>query len=257
MPEANDFTSDPIPTFVEEVTGTPTGQQYIATPIAKPVAAAPTPTATNTDSGPAQAAAPAVPPRGEDADNIPQSGSLFGQQSQTQENNSTEGDALEGTKTLEHGHRVIEPLEHSNIGHTLPPMPTKDTQSLTELEVAVGSAHASTPQQAPDIDNYTGTTSQAGSIIEPEAPGPVIPPPTVEAPVVVTPVEAPAVPPTPPPPTVAPVVSKLDPLPQQTPGIINPSTAPPVPPPFVPSSTQPQFFEADGSKGNPFLNPKD
>ena len=125
------------------------------------------------------------------------------------------------------------------------PQATPDSQTLTDIEKAVGSEHVQSqdvaqPQAAPNVEDFLGTTrATPDPVAEPEV--------AQENPVTETPAEekkqeeAPAV---------------EIPAPEPAPQVINPTDPPAVPPPLMPqSSAQPQFYEADGTNSNPFLNP--
>lgn len=137
---------------------------------------------------------------------------------------------------------VAEPLTPSYVSDQ-PVVPAQD-QTLTDLEKAVESAHAqATPEvdAQPSVEDFLGTTRP---IAEPDEEKPAEPERTpAEQP---KPEEEKKEPPKPP----------VEPFSQPAPQVINPNAPPAVPPPLMPQAgSQPQFYEADGSNNNPFLNP--
>ncbi len=136
-----------------------------------------------------------------------------------------------------HKQRVIEPLSPEE---TVEP-PTRDDsqQTLTDIEKSVDSPHVS-PDATANVDDFLGS-SRAAPVIEPvvsEIPAPAAPVEEVK------------------PETPTPPVEDVVQVPEPTPQVVNPSSPPSVPPPLMPQApTQPQFFDADGSNNNPFLNP--
>ncbi len=128
--------------------------------------------------------------------------------------------------------------------------PQQPEQTLEDIEKAVASSHALAEEDKtatePSVDDFLGTTRAMPTPTEEkqeEASAPALP---TEP----TPEEKPEEKKEEPPKTTEPVS-------QPAPQVFNPNTPPAVPPPLMPqANSQPQFFEADGTNSNPFLNPK-
>lgn len=169
----------------------------------------------------------------------------------------------------EHGKKVIEPLpaesdddkddDTSQVSSTEVKHPYVDTsvdtpQSLADIEKSVDSPHTQTSPEdvksddktsSSGIDNFLGTTRAmppAPNDNQVPTPTPVVTPEPEEEKEEKKEEKTPEV--------------EGDSSVQPEPMVINPTDPPAVPPPLMPqANSQPQFFDADGSNNNPFLNP--
>jgi len=225
------------------------------------------------------------PAKTAEADKEPSGGGvttgLFSNQTETKEPSSSLDPSSVNEKTLEHRHKVINPIEHSEpekteklegISASLPggqppktvremispgapknveptATPVVDNQTLTELEKVVEGTANTNLSTGTNLEDYTGSirTPAAPEKVDTETEEDKV------AELIANKVEE------------AKEAPKKEPEPKaeppkipEPPKIVSPNSAPSVPPPIVPQDpTQPQFYEADGSKSEASLKPTD